>query len=263
MAVLVASALISACSGPKPAVEKTLTVGTNIGYPPFEQLASNEITPTGVDVDIIDAVGSVLHEHVKLVNAGFDSLIPSLAAGRYDAVISALGDTRAREAQVTFVDYFLSGGEIVVPSGNPHHVSSLASLCGLDVGTGAGTTEYADASQQSQKCTKDGKSAIQLTTYSNGVAAVLAVESGHIQAALLDSGPAGVAAKTSKGKLQTAGTPFDVGPYGIAVGKSDTKLANSLKRALTTMIANGTYHKILAKWGVVAGATSHVTINAG
>jgi polar amino acid transport system substrate-binding protein len=260
--MLATSVLLAACSGAKPPAEKTLAVGTNIGYPPFEQLASNNITLTGLDVDIMDAIGSVLHEHVKWVNAGFDSLIPSLAAGRYDAVISALTDNKAREAQVTFVDYFVAGGQVVVPSGNPHHVSSLASLCGLAVGTGAGTTEYADASQQSQQCTNIGKSAIQVTTYSNGVAAVLALESGHIQAALLDSGPAGVAAKTSNGKLQTAGRPFDVAPYGIAVSKTGAALAKSIKNALTTMIRNGTYHKILDKWGVLSGALSHVTINA-
>jgi polar amino acid transport system substrate-binding protein len=269
LSALAISTILSACSTSVQTVtkaravgEKTLAVGTNIGYPPFEQLESNNITPTGVDIDLMNAIGSVLHEHVKWVNAGFDSLIPSLAAGRYDAVISALSDTRSRETQVTFVDYFLAGGQIVVPSSNPHHVSDLADLCGLTVGTGAGTTEYSDASQESQKCTSIGKPAIQLTTYSNGVAAVLALESGHIDAALLDSGPAGVAAKTSKGKLAAVGKPFDVAPYGIAVGKHDASLTRAIKSALTTMIKDGKYHKILATWGVLSGAIRRVTINA-
>ena len=258
---LIVPTLIAACGTTKPATEKTLVVGTNIGYPPFEQYASNGKTLVGVDVDIMNAIGAALHDHVRFVNASFDSLIPSLAAGRYTAVISALSDTPSREKVVTFIDYFLAGGQVVVPAGNPKHVTGFSDLCGLTVGSGAGSSEYTQATQESTVCTKAGKPPITQQTYANGVAAVLALESGRINAALLDSGPAAYSVKTSNGKLQLAGSPFDVGPYGIAVEKSNTALVKAIERGLQAIMSNGTYHKILVKWGQTGGAVSHPTIN--
>lgn len=258
---LIVPALLAACGTTRPVTEKTLVVGTNIGYPPFEQYAANGKTLVGVDVDIMNAIGAVLHEHVKFVNASFDSLVPSLAAGRYDAVISALSDTTSREHVVTFIDYFLAGGQVVVPAGNPKHITGFSDLCGLTVGDGAGSSEYAEAAQESKSCASAGKPPIAQETYSNGVAATLALESGRVDAALLDSGPAAYAVKTSNGKLQLAGPPFDVGPYGIAVEKSNTALIEAIKRALQEIISNGTYRRILVKWGQTTGAVSHPTIN--
>ena len=38
----------------------TLTVGVEIGYPPFEDFAKDGVTPVGYDVDFVKAVGSPL-----------------------------------------------------------------------------------------------------------------------------------------------------------------------------------------------------------
>lgn len=240
--------------------EPTLVVGTNIGYPPFEQNDSSGQL-VGFDVDIMDAVGAAMQTKVKFVNASFDSLIPSLAAGRYSAVISALTDDTAREKVVTFVDYFVAGSQAVVPAGNPHHITGLSSLCGLTVGVGAGSSEYTQAQAYSSTCTASGKPAIQLQTFANGVAAVTALESGRLDAALLDSGPAAYSVKTASGKLALGGAPYDESPYGIAVELSNKALANKIRTALKTMIENGTYHKLLVKWGVTGGGISAPAIN--
>lgn len=215
----------------------------------------------GFDVDIMDAVGAAMHVHIKFANASFDSLIPSLAAGRYSAVISALTDDTAREKVVTFVDYFVAGSQAVVPAGNPHHISGLSSLCGLTVGAGAGSIEYTQAQAYSPTCTASGKAAINLQTYANGVAAVTALESGRLDAALLDSGPAAYSVKTANGTLTLGGAPYDMSPYGIAVEKSNRTLAHSIQVGLTTIMRNGTYRTLLAKWGVIGGGISAPAIN--
>ena len=46
---------------------------------------------------------------VKVVNATFDSIIPGLAAGKYDMGASSFTDTKEREKTVDFVDYFTAG----------------------------------------------------------------------------------------------------------------------------------------------------------
>ena len=43
---------------------------------------------------------------LKLVNAPFDSILPGLAAGKYDIGFSSFTDTKEREKAVDFVTYF-------------------------------------------------------------------------------------------------------------------------------------------------------------
>ena len=52
-----------------------------------------------------EALGYVLGMKVQIVNTPFDSMIPSLQAGRADFLISDMLDTKKREQIVDFVDY--------------------------------------------------------------------------------------------------------------------------------------------------------------
>ncbi|MFF2507204.1 transporter substrate-binding domain-containing protein, partial [Streptomyces sp. NPDC058067] len=52
-------------------------------------------------------------------------------------------------------------------------------------------------------------------------------------------------------------------PYGIAVAKGNTQLRDALQAALNAVIKNGEYDKIVAKWGVEAGAVKEASLNGG
>jgi polar amino acid transport system substrate-binding protein len=64
----------------------------------------------------------------------------------------------------------------------------------------------------------------------------------------------------SNGQFHSSGTAFETAPYGIAVPKGTT-LDTSVQGALKALIADGTYAKILKKWGIEAGAIAHPVIN--
>jgi len=62
-----------------------------------------------------------------------------------------------------------------------------------------------------------------------------------------------VAAKHSDGKLQAApGGPVPGGTVecGISFAKDREQLGEAIKAALDVLVANGTYDKIFAKWGL-------------
>ena len=50
---------------------------------------------------------------------------------------------------------------------------------------------------------------------------------------------------------------------GIGVAKNATELQQALADALRQLVADGSYKKILDKWGLSADAVDEVTINAG
>jgi polar amino acid transport system substrate-binding protein len=57
-----------------------------------------------------------------------------------------------------------------------------------------------------------------------------------------------------------SGTAFAVSPYGIALPKGNG-MAPAMLAAVKQIIADGTYTKILTKWGVQDGAVTNPVIN--
>ena len=74
-----------------------LTVAADATYPPNEFLAPDGKTVTGMSADLAAALGKVTGIRVEFVNAPFDSILPGLAAGKYDLGISSFTDTKERE----------------------------------------------------------------------------------------------------------------------------------------------------------------------
>ena len=66
--------------------------------------------------------------------------------------------------------------------------------------------------------------------------------------------------KQSNGQFKLVGQPYGTAPYGIAMPKGDG-MAPAIKAAVTHLIENGEYGKILAKWGIADGAIKAPVIN--
>jgi len=232
---------------------KGLTVAMDATYPPDEFIASDGHTIIGLDADLGKALGQAMGIKWNPVNATFATIIPGLQSGKYDIGLSSFGDTKAREKVVNFVDYFRVGEAFYLKAGSPTTITSMSSLCGKSVAVESGTTEQADATTQSTKCTAAGKPAVTVHTYSTQDEANLAVSSGRADAGFADSQVAAWIVKQSNGVFQLSGSAFALAPYGIAVPKA-TGMTPAVLAAMKAIMADGTYSKILAKWGVANGA---------
>ncbi|WP_247048165.1 transporter substrate-binding domain-containing protein [Arthrobacter rhizosphaerae] len=83
---------------------------------------------------------------------------------------------------------------------------------------------------------------------------------GQVDAMSADSPVTLYAISQTKEKLQTAGDAFEVAPYGIPVDK-DSEFSPVLQKALQALIDDGTYTKILSKWGVESGGVKTAALN--
>ena len=54
---------------------------------------------------------------------------------------------------------------------------------------------------------------------------------------------------------------YDAAPYGIVLAKGDTDMANLVSKALASLKQDGTYQKILDKWGNSAGGVDDFAVN--
>jgi polar amino acid transport system substrate-binding protein len=249
-------------SGADPAVVKlvpaaikskgTLTVAADASYAPNEFFASDGKTIIGMDADLSDALAASMGLKAKVVNETFDGIIPGLAAGKYDMGASSFTDTKEREKTVDFVDYFSAGESFFTKASGGVAVSTLADICGKTVAVEKGTTEETDANAQSKKC---GGKAVKVLSFPDQNGANLALSSGRAQLGFADSPPAAYAVKKSNGQFKLVGPTFAAAPYGLAIPKK-SGLAPAVLAALKALMKNGSYTKIVTKWGVQAGAIS-------
>jgi polar amino acid transport system substrate-binding protein len=240
----------------------TITVAADASYPPNEFVGPDGKTVVGMDADLMKALGAAMGLKVNIVNETFDSIIPGLASGKYDVGASSFTDTKEREKTVDFVDYFSAGESFFTKASGGTSVSSLSDICGKTVAVEKGTTEESDAQAQSAKCKKAGKPAVSVQSFNDQNGANLALSSGRAQLGFADSPVADYQVKKSNGQFKLTGPSFANAPYGLAVPKK-SGLAPAIEAALKMLMANGTYTKILTKWGIQSGAlpASKVAIN--
>jgi polar amino acid transport system substrate-binding protein len=237
-----------------------LIVATEAQYAPNEFIASDGHTIIGMDADMMKALGEVMGLKVELVNANFEAIIPGLAAGRYDVGASSFTDTKEREKVVNFVDYFSAGISFYAKSSANPGVTEVGDLCGKTTAVEKGTVEQEEAEAQSKKCTKAGKKAVSVLVYTGQNAVNLAVSSGRAELGMADSPVVAYQIKQSAGQFKLIGKSYAFAPYGLAIPKS-SGMTQPIYAALKQLIANGTYLKVLEKWGIQSGAISAPKIN--
>jgi polar amino acid transport system substrate-binding protein len=238
----------------------TLTVAADASYAPNEFTAPNGHTVIGMDADLSDALAGVMGLKAKVVNATFNSIIPGLAAHKYDVGASSFTDTKEREKTVDFVTYFSAGTSFYEKAQGGPPVQGLASLCGLTVGVEKGTTQQDDSTAQSKKCSAAGKKPVKVLTFPDQNGANLSISSGRAQVGMADSPVADYQVKKTGGQFKLVGKPYGTAPYGLAIPK-DSGMAKPILDAVKVLMSNGRYKAILSKWGVASGAISNPQIN--
>ena len=245
-------------SGVEELSDGTLTLGSDIAYAPIE-FFDEQNNPVGLDIDLANAMGEALGVEVVFENAGFASLLPSLDAERYDAIMSAMTVNEERSAVVDFVEYFLAGFGIVVQAGNPEAIEDVEDLCGKTVAVQSATVqvEYlrgtdAEPGGQDQACKDAGLEGITVLEFETDPEAVQALIAGQADAEMADYPVAQYSAEQTEGDLVVVSN-VDPAPYGIAVRKTSTALKDVLQEALDQIIEDGTYAAILDEWGLSDG----------
>jgi polar amino acid transport system substrate-binding protein len=238
----------------------TLKVATDPTYAPDEFTAADGKTIIGFDPELAQALAAKMGLKATVVNATFDSIIPGLAAQKYDLALSSHNDTKEREKVVDFVDYFTAGSSFYVKAQGGPAIGALDDLCGRAVAAEKGTTQADDAAAQDKKCRAAGKPGVRALVFPDQNGANLALSSGRADVGMADTPVAAYIVKQSNGQFKLVGKGYAVAPHGIAVPK-DSGLDKPVLAGLKALIADGTYGRILGKWGVSDIAIDRPAIN--
>jgi polar amino acid transport system substrate-binding protein len=240
-----------------------LTVGMEVAYPPFGYKDTDNVTPIGFDVDLATEMANRLGLQLVIVDAAFDSIIPSLASNRYEAGVSAFSITPERQKEVDFVTYFESGDSALVLTGNPKGLSLDTRLCGVKTAVLKGSTqEVVTIPAIDADCKAAGMAPIEVLSLGGSEELPLALQSGRADVTIADSGNAAYIAQNSAGAFEIAVGPLiNAGPGGM-VFKKGGGMAEAASAALQGLMDDGTYGAIADKWGLSSGKVTTATINA-
>jgi polar amino acid transport system substrate-binding protein len=234
----------------------TLSVAADATYAPNEFIATDGHTVIGMDADLAKALAQAMGVQADVKNVTFESIIPGLAAKKYDLGMSSFTVTKEREKTVDFVSYANAGTSFFVNADGGPDIQSLADLCGQTVAAERGTTQADDATAQDKKCKAAGKPGVTVQVFPDQNAANLALSSGRADVDMADSPPAAYAVAQSDGQFKLSGKPYGAAAYGIAMPKN-SGLAKPVLDALKDVMADGTYKRIFDYWGLsAASATS-------
>jgi polar amino acid transport system substrate-binding protein len=255
------SSVDSALAAKVPAAVKSagkLVIGTDSTYAPSEFLDTDGKTIVGFDVDLFNAVAGKFGLKTEWQSAKFDDIIPGVGSGKYNIGVSSFTINKDREQQVNMVSYFSAGTQWASKAGATVDPDNA---CGKKVAVQTSTVQVDDVTARSKKCTDGGKPAITIDQYQAQSDATNAVITGKDDAMLADSPVCADAVKKTNGQLALAGQIYDSAPYGYVLPKDQTDFAQAIASAVQSLITDGTYKTILAKWGVDAGAITSPAVN--
>ncbi len=239
-----------------------LVVCSDIPYPP-QVFFDEQGNPTGADVELAQELATRLGLTLQVENSVFDTIIPALVAGKCDIIVSEQNITADRLKQVNMIPYYQAGQSFVVAKGNPSGIKTTDDLCGKSIAAETGTTEvdYLNGTGDykgdglSKACTDKGKAGINVKEFQKDSDALLALQSGQVDAYFADSPVAGYYTVQHPDQFELSPIPpLEPALEGISVVKTKTALQDAVKAALVSMIEDGTYLQILKKYGIESGA---------
>ena len=228
-----------------------LRIATLVDSPPsaYQSTDGNLI---GWEIELGQLLAQRLGLEAKFVPMEFARILPDVASGAVDIGLSSIFDTPSRRLKVDFIDYYRTGVTWAALTGKEVNPEDA---CGLTVAVQQGTfEEVTDLPQKSVVCVAAGKKPIAIMALPTQAEVVDAVLLGKADALLGDSPVTVYGVQHSNEQLAVVGQTYDMTLCGIPVSKANPELAKALELALIDLQNDGTYERVLGKWGVDVGA---------
>jgi polar amino acid transport system substrate-binding protein len=214
------------------AAAETVRLGTEGAYPPYNFLNdAGEVD--GFERELGDELCKRAELTCEWVTNDWDSIIPNLTSGNYDAIIAGMSITDERKEVVDFTQGYTQ------PS--PSAYAALAE--GVDVNSAIVAAQ--SSTIQSGHVATTGATLVEFPTPDETVAAV---KSGEVDAVLSDKDY--LTPIVAEGGLVFIGDVYLGGGIGMAFRKSDADLRGKFDAAIASMKADGSLNALLDKWEI-------------
>lgn len=244
---------------PSIAASKTLILGVALGSPP-DDFRDAQGNVAGWEIDLLRAATQALGINLDIRPTTFDALIPGLQAHRFDVATGQMGVTEVREKVIDQIGWLLGNELFAALADSPLVVNSLDDLCGVAVATTRGSREVEFAKSHDARCKELGKPPINILAFNDGASAADAMLSKRAAAFWVGSTAISYFVAQSHGKTKVVGHYTDLAYIGVGMPKG-SDMAPALQAAIQHLMDDGTYTKVVKKWGLEDGAVKKAPLN--
>lgn len=221
--------MVSCAPGPE-----AVRMGTEGFYPPYNFLDQDgEIA--GFERDLGDELCRRADLECTWVLNDWESIIPNLVAGEYDAIMAGMGITEERDRVIDFTQPY------VPPSPSVYLARAGAAEQVVD-----GVIAVQVATIQADYLSQNG---VSIREYALAEELVAAVLEGEVDAALIDLEFAQDSLAGREDRLTIVGPEviLDMG-VGIGLREGDDRLRDKLNRAIDSMKEDGSLNGLIGEW---------------
>jgi polar amino acid transport system substrate-binding protein len=241
-----------------------LTVAVSPFAPPLAVYATDNKTPVGNEVDIAVALAQSLGLEADIVPTAWADWPLGVESGKYEAVLSNVTVTEERKLKFDFatcrddkLGFYATAGSAITK------VETAGDVAGKRVIVGSGTNQESILLRWDEENKKKGLKPVEFQYYDDDSASALALQSGRAD---LTFGPNATAAykAATDAKTKLVGLVDGGWPLKASIAAT-TKKGNGFAAAATAglnhLIEDGSYAKILDRWGLSSEAVAKSELN--
>ena len=222
----------------KKAEANVLKVATNATFPPYEFYENEK--PVGIDVEIVQAIADKIGYKMDFTDMEFGSIIPAVQSGKIDLGFGAVTVTEDRKKSVHFTSSYATGIQSVIVK-EDSAIASIDDLYGENIKIGVQQDTTGDI------YSTDDFGEDHVVRFLKGADAVNALNSGKVDAVIIDDSPAKTFVSQNQG-LKILPTAYAEEEYAFMCSYDNEELYNKVNAALEELLADGTVQSIVDKY---------------
>ncbi|MFF0055208.1 ABC transporter substrate-binding protein [Streptomyces microflavus] len=243
----------------------TLKIGASAdAVPPLGFYATDDKTRIGSEIDIATLVADTLGLKPEFEQVSWENLFVGLDSSKFDAVLSNVTVTEERKEKYDFATYRLDNIAFEAKKGSGWKVNGPADVAGKTISVSSGTNQEKILVEWSEENVKAGRKPVEIKYFQKENDYYLPLQSGRIDAHLGPSPSAAYHVATagqSEIAGQISGAGGDLQGKIAATTKKDSGLVEAYAAAIDHIIEDGSYDKVLKRWGLTGEAVEKSEIN--
>ena len=229
-----------------------LTVATTAGSIPLSFHATDDKTPIGSELDIAQLVADKLGLELDVQVTSWENWPLKTQSGDFEAVFSNVGVNKDRVKLFDFASYRAAYMGFEAKKSATYDIKGADDISGLKISVGSGTNQEKILLAWNKELEGKGKAPATLQYYSSDADTILALSSGRTDLNIAPY-PSTVYRENTRDDLKVVGKVNAGWPSETLVAATTLRgngLAPAISEALNEVIKDGSYGKVLERWGL-------------
>jgi polar amino acid transport system substrate-binding protein len=224
----------------------TLVMSINPTLPPL-QFVDDKGQLQGMRVELANECCKLLGLAPEYIRTEFATMIPGLAAKRWDMINTGIFWTEERSKLMYMVPYEQAAISFLSMKGNPLGLKTVDDLAGKRISVELGGIEERRTREVNDMVTKKGLKPVTVMTFNNFAEAFQALKAGQSDAATCIDATAKFQERRGDFTRAISGVFPQIACFALA----NKVVADAIVGSLNELKKNGTYDKLLDQYGVL------------